>query len=170
MCLKTKYNLTETITLRQEALASQLATVRDAIRQVESQIVQAIELNHDVLAILHSFTMEDAPSNAITPSLATQLKKSESDFKESVTYLLEAKNSCEEWTGINQLTTQTTLKINHSNGKQYRVNKLATDTQSSPDPSVILLNYALHRLKVAELLEEVTEDESTSDDDEGINY
>ena len=160
--------MTETITLRQEALASQLATVRDAIRQVESEIVQAIELNHDVLAILHSFTMEDAPSNAFTPSsLATQLEKSESDFKESVTYLLEAKNSCEEWTDINQLTTRTTWKINYSNGKQYRVNKLATDTQSSPDPSVILLNYALHRLKVANLWGEVTEDESNSDDDEG---
>ena len=158
--------MTETITLRQEALASQLATVRDAIRQVESEIVQAIELNHDVLAILHSFTMEDAPSNA-TPSLATQLEEIESRFKESVTYFSEAKNSCKEWTDINQLATQTTWKINHSNGKQYRVNKLATDTQSSPDPSVILLNYALHRLKVANLWGEVTEDESSSDDDEG---
>ena len=165
MCLKTKHNLTETITLRQETLASQLATVRDAIRQVESEIVEAIELNHDVLAILHSFTMEEAPSNA-TRSLATQLEKSESDFKESATYLLEAKNSCEEWTGINQLATQTTWKINQSNGKQYRVmNQLATYTQSSPDPSVILLNYVLHRLKVANLWGEVTEDESSSDDD-----
>lgn len=164
LCLKTENNLTETITLRQETLAKQLAIVHSAIQQMESEIVQTIELNHDVLAILHSLTMKEArPSTAII-KLKTLLKKSKSDWKESVSQLLEAKNLTNEWTNIDQLVTETTWK-HHSNGKKYRV-KLATDTHSSSPESIILLNYALHRLKMENLWEEVTKDES-SDDDEG---
>lgn len=164
LCQKTENNMIEALTLRQEDLNRQLATVRDAVRQVEREIVQIIEMNHDVIAILRS-VIEEAPSKS--KSLATLLVKSESDFDQSVSCLREAKAESDEWTGIHQFVNQTTWK-HHPKGKQYRVNKQINGAQLSPDPSVTLLNYALHRLKAADLWEEITDDEDeSSEDDDG---
>ena len=163
LCQKTENNMIEAITLRQETLDRQLGTFCDAIRQVENEIVETIELNHDNIAILRSVMEKEAPSNS--KSLTTLLVESKSDFDASVSRLREAKTESDEWTGIHQLIYRITL-IHHANGKQYRVNKLINGAQSSPDPSITLLNYALHRLKAVDLWEEITDDEDEFSEDE----
>ena len=148
---KTESNWAENLTLREVFLASQLATVRDSIRKAETEILQTIELNHDMIAILRSLMEESLDSKSLT----SLMKRSKTDLNDSESSLLYAKKVSDEWTGIQELASQITCL---QNGKRYRVK---TDEENS---CVTLLNYALYRLKSADLLEEVMDEESSDDE------
>ena len=147
-------NRVEAITLRRQVLEPKLNTVSEAIRFFEKLLSEETEENNNQITKLRSLLKElngfQFPHSHLPP-----LAKCQSNLNDSIIDLTATKSLSDELVDLEDIFSKITL-TNSRDGKQYRVKGTEEEPSTRTRASVTLLNYALHQLKVADRLEEVT--------------